>query len=393
MIKPQADALEKEIAQMRETILEKKRKLDSVLDLFRNASTYAVEESLGGTVQNYQYFVYPFKGVTLVDQSLYKIFAKYLAKMVSKDTEVLLTVEADGIGIATLLAAELGLPLIICKSFHYNIPCVEFVQETGYYKRSMHMPKIIQGKRVAIVDCLISTGGTIKNMIEKAIGLAGTTITGVYCVNNKSNYQENKDSKSAFAGYPYRYLFDTKINEKQEVESSMSDHLKRVFWRDIDVKFYQIAEKFLELSSSSKHGYRVGCVLVDMTTFEITAWGYRRGHVHAEQDALSMLRENFPDWQSRKYSIYSTMEPCSARNGSGFKPCAHLIGEIPQIKWVVIGEKDTMDGKINGNGIKYLLEKGKNVRVFKTDEVFLAENHASAPESPIPNLVPAFCAV
>lgn len=367
----QPDVLEREVGKMRERILVEKEKLDQVLNLYREANIYVVGDDLGGSVSGYKYFIYPFKGLTLVDHGLYKILAQYLAKMIAKDTEVLLTVEADGIGIATLVAAELNLPLVICKSFHYNAPCLEFEQKTGYYNRLMYMPKVIQGKKVGIIDCLISTGGTIKTMIEKAISLPGTTINGVYCVNNKSNYQTGSESKTAFEGYPYRYLFDTKINEGGSVECVMSDHLKRLFWRGIDGMFYEIAERFSEFSNSSKHGYQVGSVLVDMANFEISAWGYRRGNLHAEQDALSMLRENSPDWREKKYSIYSTLEPCSCRNG-GFTPCAHLIGETPQIKWVVMGEKDVWDKKINGGGIKHLLDKGKNVRIFKTDELYLA---------------------
>ncbi len=120
-------------------------------------------------MNSYHYYIYPFKGITLTNFKLLQTLSEYLARMIPKETETILTIETDGISVATCVAAELSLPLIICKSFYYNMPAIELPQKTGYYERQMYLPRIIEGKKVAIVDCMMSTGGTVKGMIETII--------------------------------------------------------------------------------------------------------------------------------------------------------------------------------------------------------------------------------
>ncbi len=125
--------------------------MEQAIEIFDRSDVYTVSEEIGGSINNYQYFLYPFKGYSLVDISIYKGLAIYLANLIPENTEVILTIEADGIGIATLVAVELGLPLIICKQHHYNTPCVEFEQKTGYYSRKMFMPKLVGKKILALL--------------------------------------------------------------------------------------------------------------------------------------------------------------------------------------------------------------------------------------------------
>ena len=363
--------LEKELQQTYQEIIAIKKDVGDAMNLFREAQIRTTD-SKGGTVSNYQYFIYPFKGFTLANQGIHNTLAKYLAEMIPKDTEVILCIESDGIGIATLVAAQLRLPLIIAKTFHYDVECVTFSQQTGYYERTMYMSKALKNKKIAIVDCMASTGGTIVNMVKAVESInQETKITGIYCVNDKSNYRQKSDT---FEKYDYAYLFDTYI-ENDKVLCSMSSRFKDVFWADVNHRFYNITERLAEdVSNKSRHGYGVGATLVNSETFEISAWGYRRGHVHAEQDALSMLKNNTPDWEEHEYMLYCTMEPCTYRNGK-YTPCSHLISDMPQLKWVIIGQKDVADNRICGNGIQYLVENGKNIRLMATNEKFYANQN------------------
>lgn len=261
--------LEKELQQTYQDIIAIKKDVGEAIDLFCTANIRTAD-SKGGTVSNYQYFMYPFNGFTLANHGVYNTLAKYLAEMIPKDTEVILSIEADGIGIATLIAAHLRLPLIIAKSFHYDVDCVEFSQQTGYYERKMYMSKAIKDKKIAIVDCMASTGGTIVNMAKAVESISSETkITGIYCVNDKSNYRQKSD---IFEKYNYAYLFDTYI-ENNKVVCTMSNNFKDVFWSDVNKRFYTITERLAEdVSNKSKHGYGVGAILVDSETFEISAW-------------------------------------------------------------------------------------------------------------------------
>lgn len=354
-------SLEECIKDISAELAHEKKVFDQATREFTEAKTYTVSDN-GGSVGDYNYYIYPFKGITLTNFKLLEILSKYLAKMVPKDTEVILTIESDGISVGSFVAAELGLPLIICKSFHYHTPCLEFTQKTGYYNRTMYMPKIIAGKKVAIVDCMVSTGGTVKAMIETILQLENTQVTGVFCLNNKDNYQSGLEA--GFAGHPYRYLFDTRIGTSGQVECDISGALKRTLWEATDKKLFGLTEDVAAYSNVSSLGHKVGAIILDSDTLEIVAWGNRRGNLHAEEDAISMLKQDCPDWESRRFTLYSTLEPCTYRKNAGHTPCAELISAISQIHWVVVGAIDTIDTQINGTGIDHLQNNGKHVRMM-----------------------------
>ncbi len=372
-------SLEEEIDRIGSKIINERRMLERAVEAFKQAEIYTVNRD-DGLVENYQYFIYPFKGMTLVDTALYQLLGKFLARMIPKEAEVIVSIEADGIGIATFVAAELSLPLIIAKQFHYNVPCVEFTQQAGYHKRQMYLPTCIEGKNVALVDCMVSTGGTIKAMAKTMQQMKDVTIVGTYCVNDKNNY---RTKEKTLAGYPYKYLISANIDEHGKVDAEMSWDLKKVFWESLDEEFYKITEQCSTYSSVSKQGYQVGSIIVDANTFQILSWGYRRGNVHAEQDAIAMLKTNCPDWKKRQLTIYSTMEPCCYRNDKDHHPCAAMIADIEQIKWVIIGSKDSADKKIDGAGINMLLSVGKHIRLIETDEILRPEIPIQTIEEPI----------
>lgn len=367
-MKKQNFDLEDGLRRLSSDIAAESKAINDVIEVFQQAPVYTVKDH-GGTVGEYKYFIYPFKGFGLVNYSLYYGLGKYLAKFISKDTEVIITVESDGIPVASFVAAELGLPLIIAKAYHYNLPCVEFVQQTGYYNRPMFLSKEIAGKKVALVDCMISTGGTAKAMLEAASSLPNTEVTGVYCINNKENYGNQSEE---FCGKEYKYLFDTVINSEDKVVTSLSRALKTNFWQQLDERFFELAKDCSQFSNYSKNGYQVGALIVAADNFEVVAWGYRRANIHAEQDALAMLKNNCPDWEKREFTLYTTLEPCVYRNGKGYTACAELINAIPQIRWVVIGDTDTADGKINGAGIEKLREC-KHLHLVNEHEVIRCE--------------------
>ncbi|NCO04736.1 MAG: hypothetical protein GW939_01155 [Candidatus Magasanikbacteria bacterium] len=362
-------SLEESIASISARVTKEKEMLDHVVEHYKHTPTYIVPRE-DGKVKDYHYFLYPFKGMTLVGSELYAHLGKFLARMIPTETEVIVSIEADGIGIAHFVGAYTELPVIISKHFHYNVPHIQLVQQAGYHTRDMYLPKIIQGKKVAIVDCMVSTGGTVKSLVDAITSLEETNITGVFCVNDKNNYGTREQT---VCGYPYKYLIDASVDDAGIVHASWSLDLKMTFWEMLDDEFYAITKHCSSFSNMSKRGYQVGSIILDAESFEILAWGFRRGNVHAEQDAIAMLKSNCPDWKNRRLTLYSTMEPCTYRNDKGQTPCAHLVSELPNCYWVIIGMKDIADERIYGEGIKQLLAAGKNVRLIETGETFRAE--------------------
>ncbi len=361
--------LEDAVISISENVMKEKEMIDEIISLYRHAHTYTVENN-NGLVDTYHYFMYPFKGLTLVNSRLYALLGKYLGRMIPQETEVIVTIEADGIGIAHFVGAEANIPVIISKHFHYNVDCIELTQQAGYHKRQMYLPKAIQGKNIAIVDCMVSTGGTVKALVSAIESLPETTITGIFVVNDKNNY---RSTEKTLCGYPYKYLIDASVTPQGVVEANWSIDLRTVFWEMMDEQFFSITEHASHFSSVSKRGYQVGSIIVDAETFEILSWGFRRGNLHAEQDAISMLKHNCPDWERRKLTIYSTMEPCIYRNDKGQRSCAEHIADLTNCKWVVIGKRDVTDEKIDGEGMKYLVSQGKCVRLIETDEIMRPE--------------------
>lgn len=145
------------------------------------------------TENGYEYFVYPYKGINPIDSKEINYLAEIFNSKISKDVDLIFTVETDGIFLALPVALSSEKPLVVARIFNYNMTnFFQFTQETGYYKRelffSFDLSKI---KKVAIVDCILSTGGTLKAATDLFKKL-GVEIEGIYVVINKINYSDTK---------------------------------------------------------------------------------------------------------------------------------------------------------------------------------------------------------
>lgn len=135
--------------------------------------------------------MYPYKGLTPIDMEEISFLSKEICKQIPKNVDLIFTVETDGILTALPVSIELKKPLISARIFNYRIEnFYKLVQETGYSKRDLFFsfdPKRI--RRVAIVDCILSTGGTIKASVELFEKL-GVEVSGIFTVINKINYTD-----------------------------------------------------------------------------------------------------------------------------------------------------------------------------------------------------------
>lgn len=168
--------------------------------------------SIYKTENGYEYFVYPYKGITPIDSKEINYLAEIFNSKIPKDVDLIFTVETDGIFLALPVSSLSEKPLVVARIFNYNMTnFFQFTQETGYYKRelffSFDLNKI---KKVAIVDCILSTGGTLKAAIDLFKKL-GVEVEGIYVVINKINYSDTKFldqiKNRLFA------VFDAEVNE------------------------------------------------------------------------------------------------------------------------------------------------------------------------------------
>jgi len=100
----------------------------------------------------------------------------------------------------------------------------------------------------------------------------------------------------------------------------------------------------------------VGSVIVCEGKIIGEGWHKKSGEPHAEVNAINSVKDKS---LLKKSTIYVSLEPCSHFGKT--PPCCDLIikNEIPN---VVIGTVD-LNKKVAGNGIKKLIEAGKNVTV------------------------------
>jgi len=335
-----------------------RKRADNVVEEYLESPVYTIKNSKG-SVKNYQYFIYPYKNFTESNIENEAFIAKYMASLIPKDVDYLVTFEADGIGIGKLISYFLNKPLIICKTFHYNQKVIPFNQKTGYFERKMYCPAIVKGKKVAIIDCMVSTGGTIKGLI-KELNKTKTKVAGVYVVVNKTNYHKEANP---FKNINYQYLFDVEVVSKK-VKTSVSDTFRETFWEEINIKLMEITNKISKQSNKERNNLEVGAIVMDSDNFEILGWGKKSKYSHAEANAIKMAKKKY-NLDGRTLTLYTTLEPCIKRS-LGNKPSGtELILKEPSIKWIVIKEKDRFDKNNFNKGLKKLQVDGKYVILLK----------------------------
>jgi adenine phosphoribosyltransferase len=132
----------------------------------------ALKESLVKSVVvkrgDYDYIVNPITdGIPTVEPRLLKEVTDAMAEIGDFDCDLIMTIEALGIPLATLLSQKTGKPFNIVRKKMYSLPDeVSLTQMTGYSKSNLFINGIKAGDRVVIVDDVISTGGTLWALVE-----------------------------------------------------------------------------------------------------------------------------------------------------------------------------------------------------------------------------------
>jgi adenine phosphoribosyltransferase len=117
---------------------------------------------------DYDYFVHPLTdGIPRVDPQLLNEVVDAMIEVGNFDCDVIMTIEALGIPLATALSFKTGKPFNIVRKKQYSLPGeVSISQVTGYSKNALFINGINAGDRVLIVDDVVSTGGTLWALVE-----------------------------------------------------------------------------------------------------------------------------------------------------------------------------------------------------------------------------------
>ena len=159
---------------------------------------------------DYNYFIHPITdGVPIVDPALLRDVCTAMIKMLDlTGVEKIVVVEAMGIHIGSVLSTMTDIPMTIMRKREYKLPCeIAVHQTTGYSKGELYLNGVYKGDRVVIIDDVISTGGTMKALLQ-ALEIAGAEVMDI-CIAIQRGDPD--------IGRPYKSLVKIEVTEKVHI--------------------------------------------------------------------------------------------------------------------------------------------------------------------------------
>ena len=159
---------------------------------------------------DYNYFIHPITdGVPIVDPALLREVCTAMIKVLDlTGVEKIVVVEAMGIHIGSVLSTMTDIPMTIMRKREYKLPCeIAVHQTTGYSKGELYLNGVYKGDRVVIIDDVISTGGTMKALLQ-ALEIAGAEIVDI-CIAIQRGDPD--------IGRPYKSLVKIEVTEKVHI--------------------------------------------------------------------------------------------------------------------------------------------------------------------------------
>ena len=153
----------------------------------------SVESSKVMRIGDYEYFIHPLSdGIPSLSPELLNLAADRMISMCDFDCDVIVTAETMGIPITTAISLRLGIPYTVVRKRRYNLPGeIDIAQYTGYSKNSMYINGLKRGDRVVVIDDVLSTGGTMKAIIDALKNTIGCTIVDAAVIFGKSDVDES----------------------------------------------------------------------------------------------------------------------------------------------------------------------------------------------------------
>jgi adenine phosphoribosyltransferase len=144
----------------------------------------------------YEYIVSPLTdGIPQVDPAVLREVLDRILEIGDFKCDLLLAPEAMGIPLVAPLSLELGIPFTVVRKRRYGLAQeVSVEQVTGYSKCEMFINGVGEGKRVVIVDDIVSTGGTLEAVI-KALRSMRVQLVDVIVVIEKGRGRERLENE------------------------------------------------------------------------------------------------------------------------------------------------------------------------------------------------------
>ena len=142
---------------------------------------------------DYPYFIHPITdGVPRLEPNVLQAIVDLTEPLVDWDNiDIILGIEAMGLPLTAPLAMRTGVPMVIARKRNYGLEGeVQINQQTGYSKGSIYLNDIKEGERIAIIDDVLSTGGTMRSVIE-GVKQTKASIENIVIVVEKGDGMQN----------------------------------------------------------------------------------------------------------------------------------------------------------------------------------------------------------
>jgi adenine phosphoribosyltransferase len=163
---------------------------------------------------DYEYFVHPVSdGVPMLRPELLReIVIKIIRKADLEDIDKIVTPAAMGIHISTAVSLMTDIPLVVIRKRQYGLDGeVSLAAQTGYSESEMYINDVEAGDRVLVLDDVLSTGGTMKAILD-ALEHIGAEVIDVVAVIKKAGPNELDD-----AGYSVKTLINVTVDDGEVV--------------------------------------------------------------------------------------------------------------------------------------------------------------------------------
>ena len=156
---------------------------------------------------DYYYFIHPITdGVPIINPALLREVCTGMVKMLDlTGVDTIVVVEAMGIHIGSILSNMTDIPMTIMRKREYRLPGeIAVHQTTGYSKGELYLNGVNKGDRVVIIDDVVSTGGTMKALLQ-ALKIAGAEVVDVCFAVQRGDPD---------IGRPYKSLVKIEVTDK-----------------------------------------------------------------------------------------------------------------------------------------------------------------------------------
>jgi adenine phosphoribosyltransferase len=146
--------------------------------------------------EGYQYFVHPVSdGVPMLKPELLReIVVRIIRRADLEDVDKIVTPAAMGIHISTAVSLMTDIPLVVIRKRQYGLDGeVALAQQTGYSEGEMFINDVHEGDRVLVIDDVLSTGGTMKAILD-ALSHIGAQVVDVVAVIKKAGPNKLEDT-------------------------------------------------------------------------------------------------------------------------------------------------------------------------------------------------------